>query len=68
MKAKHGDPAPDFARMRYAAVAKDLFEKDRPALLGRITGGKAIQASLNVEYAIVQETAEVAAEPRIRAH
>ena len=40
---------------RYDAVVKDLIEHDRPSLLYRVTGGKAIRASLNVEYAMVEE-------------
>ena len=55
MRTKYTAPSPDPASMRYDAIAKDVFEKDRPALLERVTGGKAIQASLNVEYAMVEE-------------
>lgn len=40
---------------RYDAVVKDLIEHDHPLLLDRVTGGKAIRASLNVEFAMVEE-------------
>lgn len=41
--------------VRYDAVLKDLFQKDRPALLERLTGGVAVRESLNVEFASVAE-------------
>ena len=37
----------------YDAIAKDIFERDRPALLSRLTGGIAVKGSLNVEFAAV---------------
>jgi predicted transposase YdaD len=41
--------------IRYDAVLKDLFQQDHPTLLSRLTGGKAVRESLNVEFAAVME-------------
>lgn len=40
---------------RYDAVLKDLFQHDHPSLADLLTGGVAVKASLNVEFAIVEE-------------
>jgi len=39
----------------YAAVVKDLFQKDHPSLLDQLTGGVKIKAFLNVDLAKVLE-------------
>ncbi len=41
--------------VRYDAVLKDLFQRDHPALLDRLTGGVKVRESLNVEFATVAE-------------
>ena len=41
--------------VRYDAVLKDLFQRDHPSLLDRLTGGIAVRESLNVEFAAVAE-------------
>ena len=38
----------------YDAVAKDIFQRNRPALLTRLTGGVAVGKTLNVEFAVVK--------------
>jgi predicted transposase YdaD len=40
---------------RYDLVLKDLFQKDRPTLLERLSGGQRIRESLNVELPRIQE-------------
>lgn len=42
-------------RLRYDAVLKDLFQRDHPKLLERLTGGKRVKKTLNVELAMVTE-------------
>ncbi len=42
-------------RLRYDTVLKDLFQRDRPKLLERLTGGKRVKQTLNVELAMVAE-------------
>ena len=42
-------------RLRYDTVLKDLFQRDRPKLLERLTGGKRVKQTLNVELAMVDE-------------
>ena len=51
--------APHTERMRYDAVAKDILENDRPHVLSRMTGGKAIVESLNVEFAIIERRSDL---------
>jgi hypothetical protein len=41
--------------VRYDAVLKDLFQRDRPALLDQLTGGVKVRHPLNVELAAVVE-------------
>jgi len=48
-------PRPERVLLRYDAVLKDLFQRDHPMLLNRLTGGAAVRQSLNVELAIVEE-------------
>jgi len=40
---------------QYDLILKDLFQRDRPSLLDRLTGGIAIREFLNVELPKVQE-------------
>ena len=40
---------------KYDLVVKDLFQRDHPSLLDRLTGGKAVRAVLSVELARVEE-------------
>ena len=40
--------------LSYDAVTKDIFQRDRPALLNRLTGGLAVGRTLNVEFAVVK--------------
>ena len=48
-------PTPKRERLRYDAVLKDLFQRDHPKLLERLTGGKRAKQTLNVEFATVAE-------------
>ena len=41
--------------LSYDAVLKDLFQRDHPTLLNRLTGGAGVSQTLNVELAIVEE-------------
>ena len=40
--------------LSYDVVTKDIFQRDRPALLNRLTGGVAAGKTLNVEFALVK--------------
>lgn len=40
---------------KYDLVVKDLFQRDHPSLLDRLTGGLAVREVLNVELARVEE-------------
>jgi predicted transposase YdaD len=42
-------------RVRYDAILKDLFQRDRPSLLDRFTGGVAIREALNTDFLAVDE-------------
>ena len=42
-------------RFRYDAVVKDLFQKDRPTLLGQLAEGVEVGEFLNGELAVVEE-------------
>ena len=42
-------------RFQYDAVVKDLFQKDRPTLLGMYTGPAEVREFLNSELASVEE-------------
>jgi len=42
-------------RSQYDFVVKDLFQRDHPSLLDRLTAGVAVRAILNVELARVEE-------------
>ena len=46
---------PDKKRFRYDAVVKDLFQKDRPTLLGQLADGAEVREFLNNEFAVVEE-------------
>ena len=59
MRTSTGAAAPHTERMRYDAVAKDILENDRPHVLSRMTGGKAIVESLNVEFAIGERRSDL---------
>jgi len=41
--------------MRYDTVVKDLFQKDRPTLLGKLAGPAEVRELLNSELPIVEE-------------
>lgn len=49
------DPPPQRQAPRYDAVIKDIFQRDRPTLAQQLRGGVAVRASLNVEFATVEE-------------
>lgn len=51
--ASPGTPRP--TGLRYDAVLKDLFQRDHPTLLRRLSGGMQVKQTLNVELAIVEE-------------
>ena len=55
MKSASGGPRRLSVRVPYDAVLKDLFQRDHPILLDRLTRGVAIRATLNVEFASVEQ-------------
>lgn len=48
-------PAKTSYPIRYDAVVKDLFQRDRPSILDAYTGGRTVRGFLNVEFAMVEE-------------